>query len=69
MTPLGRPRPHTTPATRHGRRSAHAESRSPRQRPRARRISNGVVASYLHDISARHRRAADKARLRPAGEA
>jgi hypothetical protein len=45
---------HTSASGRADRRSAHTPSRSPR-RPSTRLISEAVVASYLHDISQRHR--------------
>jgi hypothetical protein len=58
MTTIHRPRPHTTSPARIGQWSPDPESRSPHQQPLARRVSNGIVASYLHDISARHTRTA-----------
>ncbi len=67
MTTIHRPHPHANPTTPNGRRSAKPESRSPRQPPRL-RVSDGVVTTYLHDISARHRRAAPTAPQRERGE-
>jgi len=40
---------HETTSTRAGRRPSHTE-----RRPSARLISEGVVASYIHEISGRH---------------
>lgn len=57
MTTVHRPWPHTSPV-RNSHWSPDAEYRSPHHGPRARRVSNGIVASYLHDISARHESAA-----------
>jgi hypothetical protein len=55
-------RAHTSASNRADRRSAHAPLRSGR-RPSTRLISEAVVASYLHDISQRHR---DDAHASPA---
>jgi hypothetical protein len=44
----------TTPSNQEGRRSPHAPLQSGR-RPSIRLISDAVVASYIHDISVRHR--------------
>ena len=76
MTTIHHARPHTTTPARNGHPAATAESRSPDRRRRAKRVSHGVLASYLHDISARHTRAAptggvvaadeEKGRLTPA---
>ena len=44
----------TTPSNHEGRRPAHAPLQSGR-RPSIRLISDAVVASYIHDISVRHR--------------
>lgn len=49
MTDTTRSPSHNTPSTRADRRSSHTE-----RRPNARLISEGVVASYIHDISQRH---------------
>jgi hypothetical protein len=49
-----RPLAHTSASHRADRRSAHTPLRSGR-RPSPRLISEAVVASYLHDISQRHR--------------
>ena len=45
---------HATTSSRAGRRSAHTELDS-RRRPSTRLISEAVVASYIHEISQRHR--------------
>ncbi len=68
MTTTHRPDPLASSATPNGRRSPNTEPRSPRPRPRARRASDAVVASYLHDISAPHRRAAPTPPQRERGE-
>jgi hypothetical protein len=68
MTTIHRPRPHTTAPARNGYRAPYAESRSPHYQPRARRVSDGIVASYLHDISARHRRATPTGSVVPADD-
>jgi hypothetical protein len=49
-----RPPTHTRASDRADRRSPHAPLRSGR-RPSTRLVSEAVVASYLHDISQRHR--------------
>ena len=49
---------HTTQSNDAYRRSPHPPLRSGR-RPSTRLISEAVVASYLHDISERHREVAD----------
>jgi hypothetical protein len=54
MTQIDRSHPHTTAVDRARRRSTRAALRSG-QGPSARRLSDAVVASYLHDISQRHR--------------
>jgi hypothetical protein len=53
----------TTALSRAGRRSLHTELES-RRRPSTRLISEAVVASYIHDISQRHRSEASDARSR-----
>ncbi|MBV9802134.1 MAG: hypothetical protein JO130_03045 [Solirubrobacterales bacterium] len=50
-TIVQRLRPHAASAARTAPRRAAAEQSSARRR---RRVQRGVVASYLHDISARH---------------
>ncbi|MGO9902713.1 MAG: hypothetical protein ACLP0J_24175 [Solirubrobacteraceae bacterium] len=67
MTTTHRPDPHANPTAPNGRRSSNAESHPPRQPPRL-RVSDGVVTTYLHDISARHRRATPTAPQRERGE-
>jgi len=54
MKTLTRPRPHTTARNRAAHRSASSD-RGPARRPSAQRITDAVTASYLHDISQRHR--------------
>jgi hypothetical protein len=54
MTNLDRLRPHTAINDRTGRRSPRADVRTTR-RPSAQLVSAGVVATYIHDISERHR--------------
>ncbi len=54
MTHLDAPRPHTSTAREPARRSEHATRRT-NGRPSVSLISDGVVASYLHDIAQRHR--------------
>jgi len=54
MTDTNRLTPHATASNRAPRRSPHAELES-RRRPSVRLISDAVVASYIHDISQRHR--------------
>jgi hypothetical protein len=54
---------HTTASSRGERRSPHADL-EPRRRPSTRLISEAVVASYIHDISQRHRPRASEARSR-----
>ena len=55
MTHTDRLPAHTTASNREGRRSPHAPLQSGRRRPSIRLISDAVVASYIHDISERHR--------------
>jgi hypothetical protein len=54
MTHTNRLTSHTTASSRAARRSPNAELES-RRRPSVRLISDAVVASYIHDISQRHR--------------
>ena len=51
---------HATASIRPRRRPPHAELNS-RRRPSTRLISEGVVASYIHEISQRHRPRASEA--------
>jgi hypothetical protein len=53
-TTISRPRP-LIPSTARRERRSDAERRTARRR---RRVQRGVIASYLHDISARHTPAA-----------
>jgi hypothetical protein len=55
MTQADRLPARTTVSHREGRRSSHATLQSGRRRPSVRLISDAVVASYIHDISGRHR--------------
>jgi hypothetical protein len=62
-TPTPTP-PHPQPATRGARRPTHRERRFNRG-PSVQLVSEAIVASYIHDISERHRDArAPGARLR-----
>jgi hypothetical protein len=54
MTQPPRFHDHTAESSRHRRRSPLATDR-PGRRPSVRRVSEAVVASYIHDISQRHR--------------
>lgn len=54
MKTLTRSRPHTTARNRSGHRSASSD-RTPARRPSAQRIADAVTASYIHEISQRHR--------------
>jgi len=54
MTQINRSRTHTTAVDRARRRSPRAVLQSGRE-PSLRRVSDAVVASYIHDISQRHR--------------
>jgi hypothetical protein len=59
MTPhSNRLPPHTNASVRADRRSPHVPLRSG-HRPSTRLVSEAVVASYLHDISQRHRHGVD----------
>jgi hypothetical protein len=64
MTPTNRFPAHTTPAGRNGRPSPPAAQQSSR-RLRTGLISDAVVASYIHDISQRHRGAVHASEARP----
>ena len=65
MTHIHRSRTHTTTQAQAGRRSSRAGLRSDR-RPDARRLSEAVVASYIHELSERHRRERSVASALPA---
>jgi hypothetical protein len=54
MTQTPRFHDHTAQSIRHRRRSPLAAER-PGRRPSVRLVSEAVVASYIHDISQRHR--------------
>ena len=60
MTQINHARAHSITAARRARRAAPKSGR----RPNSRLISEGVVASYLHDISQRHRDDAHASELR-----
>jgi hypothetical protein len=55
MTQIDRSRIHTTTQARARLRSPRAGP-EPDRRPNVRRVSEAVVASYIHEISERHRR-------------
>jgi hypothetical protein len=54
MRTLNRPRSHITPTSHTSRRPARTDHTLAR-RPSAQRIADAVTASYIHDISQRHR--------------
>jgi hypothetical protein len=54
MTHTARVHDHTTQSSRNRHRAPHATER-PSRRPSVRLVSEAVVASYIHDISQRHR--------------
>jgi hypothetical protein len=63
MTHITRLPAHATPSSRARRRALHTPQHNNR-RPSVRLISDGVVASYIHDISQRHRNAHHAAEAR-----
>ncbi|MGO9899767.1 MAG: hypothetical protein ACLP0J_08760 [Solirubrobacteraceae bacterium] len=55
MTTINRPHPHMPLSDRVERHARQADGR-PNHQLRAQLVSEAVVAGYIHDISARHRR-------------